>query len=105
VMAQTQAQGLARSLDGYLDRLEKAGMKLEGRTPVERVLSAANQGIDIGTNSQTPHEGVLVLADSVARYEAKGRVDTLEQEVKDLKQQQKTDKKKDKRQQIGISAV
>jgi len=100
-MAQTQAQGLARSLDGYLDRLETAGMKLEGRTAVERVISAANQGIDIGANSQTPHEGVLVLADSVARYEAKAKVDTLEQEVKDLKQQQKTDKKKDKRQQIG----
>jgi hypothetical protein len=100
-MAQTQAQGLARSLDGYLARLEKAGMKLEGRNAVERVISAANQGIDIGANSQTPHEGVLRLADSVSQYEAKGRVDALEQEVKDLKQQQKTDKKKDKRQQIG----
>jgi len=99
-MAQTQAQGLARSLDGYLDRLEKAGMKLEGRTAVERVISAANQGIDIGTNSQTPHEGVLRLADSVSQYEAKGRVDALEQEVKDLKQQQATDKKKGKANQV-----
>jgi len=99
-MAQTQAQGLARSLDGYLVRLTEAGMKLEGRTAVERVISAANQGIDIGANSQTPHEGLLRMADSVARYEAKVQVDTLEQEVKDLKQQQATDKKKGKAQQV-----
>jgi len=99
-MAQTQAQGLARSLDGYLDRLEKAGMKLEGRNAVERVISAANQGIDIGANSQTPHEGLLRMADAVSQYEAKARVDALEQEVKDLKQQQVTDKKTNKRHQI-----
>jgi len=100
VMAQTQAQGLARSLDGYLGRLEKAGMKLEGRNAVERVISAANQGIDIGSNSQTPHEGVLRLAESVAQYEAKARVDALEGEVKALKQQQVADKKTNKRHQI-----
>jgi len=99
-MAQTQAQGLARSLDGYLDRLEKAGMKLEGRNAVERVISAANQGIDIGANSQTPHEGVLRLAESVTRYEAKTHVDALEKEVKGLKQQQVTEKKTNKRHQI-----
>jgi len=99
-MAQTQAQGLARSLDGYLGRLEKAGMKLEGRTAVERVISAANQGIDIGANSQTPHEGVLRLAESVAQYEAKAKVDALQQEVRDLKAQQATDKKQGKVRQI-----
>ena len=100
VMAQTQAQGLARSLDGYLGRLEQAGMKLEGRNPVERVLSAANQGIDIGGNGLTPQEGLLRLAESVTQYEAKAKVDALEQEVKTLKQQQVTDKKKGKAQQV-----
>ncbi len=100
-MAQTQAQGLARSLEGCLDRLEKAGMKLEGRNVVERVFSAANQGIDIGGPGLTPTEGVIRMADAVSQYEAKAKVDALAQEVRDLKQQQATAKKKDKRQQIG----
>jgi len=100
VMVQTQAQGLARSLDGYLTRLETAGMKLEGRTAVERVLSAANQGIDIGGPGLTPTEGVIRMADAVSQYEAKAKVDALAQEVRDLKAQQATDKKKGKAQEV-----
>lgn len=72
---------------GLLERLEKAGMKLEGQTIAERVLSAAKQGIDIGQDARSIQEGYERFLAATIRYEAEASAQATQQRVEELEKQ------------------